>query len=146
MMNEYRTSFVLLAIVALCVSVRSATAEETEEETPFVISLTSDTYDAAVAGDKLVFVKFYAPWCGHCQRLAPTWDKIAKKYSENKNIDIAKVDCTEHKDVCTKNGVKGYPTLKLFHKGEEIEAYKKGRTFSDLDQFLQGKEGAIFAM
>jgi thiol-disulfide isomerase/thioredoxin len=32
--------------------------------------LTKETWDAAVAG-KSVFIKFFAPWCGHCKSIKP---------------------------------------------------------------------------
>lgn len=41
------------------------------------------------------FVKFYAPWCGHCKHLAPVWDKMAK-HLQNK-VNVAEVNCEDHK-------------------------------------------------
>ena len=45
--------------------------------------------------DKGWFVKFYAPWCGHCKQLAPIWDELSEKHS--KTFNVAKIDCTESK-------------------------------------------------
>ena len=46
-----------------------------------------------VIGDKPWFIKFFAPWCGHCKTLAPIWADFHK--SHGKDINIAKVDCTQ---------------------------------------------------
>lgn len=49
--------------------------------------------------------------CGHCQRLEPTWEQLAKMSNlEDKNVKIAKVDCTTDNSLCTEHDVTGYPT------------------------------------
>merc|ERR1712232_1090325 len=83
-----------------------------------------------------VFVKFYAPWCGHCKRLAPTWTELAGKVSGDK-VTIAKVDCTKQKSLCTTHGVRGYPTLKYFKGGSsEGEKYQGGRDIASFEKFI----------
>ena len=63
-------------------------------------SLTVETFDQLVINketnqlhtEKPWFVKFFAPWCGHCKRLAPTWDEFHQKHQSE--VNVAKVDCT----------------------------------------------------
>jgi protein disulfide-isomerase-like protein len=94
------------------------------------VELTADTWDDATAG-KTTLVKFYAPWCGHCKKLAPEWAKL-----EHSEVVIAEVDCTQNKKLCTKHGVKGYPTLK-HGDPSDLQDYKGERTYNALNEFLQ---------
>ena len=43
---------------------------------------------------KDVVVEFFAPWCGHCKALEPTYQKLAKKYKKRKSLVVAKFDAT----------------------------------------------------
>ena len=89
-----------------------AASEEAKVENGLHI-LTEASFAKSVAeGD--TFTKFYAPWCGHCQKLAPTWDELAKKFESDGKVKVAKVDCTQHQSVCQEHEVRGYPTLAYF--------------------------------
>ena len=102
-----------------------------------VVELTASNYELTVGGELPVFVKFYAPWCGHCKRIAPDWERLAEDATLKDKIIIAKIDCTVEEAPCTKGGVKGYPTLKLFEKHQDTaERYEGGRTFDDLREFI----------
>ena len=73
--------------------------------------------------DKDVFVKYYAPWCGHCKKLAPTWEELAEIFGSNKDdsqVVIADLDHTAN-DVDVPYEIKGYPTLLLYPANGEID-------------------------
>ena len=70
-----------------------ALAEIKKEEG--VLVLTNDNFQEAVDGNEFILVEFYAPWCGHCQKLAPAWAELAKAFEDNAKVKIAKLDCTQ---------------------------------------------------
>jgi protein disulfide-isomerase-like protein len=100
------------------------------------LDLTPDNWDEAIAG-KTVFLKFFAPWCGHCKKLKPDWDKLMEAFADSPSALIADVDCTtEGKALCDANGVKGYPTLK-WGDPTALEDYKGGRDYNSLLKFSE---------
>jgi len=100
------------------------------------IELTPDNWDAETAG-KTVFIKFLAPWWGHCKKMKPDWDKLMKEFKGSKTKLIADVDCTAAgKPLCDSNGVQGFPTIK-WGDPAALEKYEGGRDFDALKKFAE---------
>lgn len=108
-----------------------------------VVVLTPENFDKIVLDTtKDVLVEFYAPWCGHCKSLAPIYDKLANVYKPDSHVVIAKVDADKHKELATKYGVSGYPTLIFFPKSDKAGVkYESGRELKDFVVYLNEKTG-----
>ncbi|XP_039604836.1 protein disulfide-isomerase A6 isoform X2 [Polypterus senegalus] len=100
-----------------------------------VVELTDDNFDKNVLdGDDIWMVEFFAPWCGHCKNLEPEWAAAASDVKEQTKgkVKLAAVDATVHQELASRYGIRGFPTIKIFRKGEEPEDYNGGRTRSDI--------------
>jgi protein disulfide-isomerase A1 len=118
-------------------SIKSEPVPESNDGPVKVVVAT--TYDEIVGEkDKDVLIEFYAPWCGHCKNLAPTYEKLGELYKGSK-ITIAKFDATANDlPAGVPFQVQGYPTLKFRKAGsEEYIDYNGDRSEEDLIKFIQ---------
>ena len=104
-----------------------------------VIILTDSTFDKAVEKYEYLLVLFYAPWCGHCKKFHPEYEKAATVLRKE-NLYLAKVDATVEKKLAEKFEIQGFPTVKLFIKGQAIE-YTGGRRESEVINWMRKKTG-----
>ncbi|KAL7436950.1 hypothetical protein ACHAXH_003055 [Discostella pseudostelligera] len=84
------------------------------------------------------FVKFMAPWCGHCKTLAPIWEDLDERLQENNSQDgilLAKVDATKEVEVAKRFKVQSYPTLKYF-ADRKMYNYRGARTIDAMYEFV----------
>ena len=107
-----------------------------------VVSLTSKNFKSLTApAEQVSFVKFFAPWCGHCKKMAPAWVDLAKDVGSDDSVLIGEVDCTVESALCQENEVKGYPTLKAFKGGKLIEKYAGARDLNSFKNAVQKYKG-----
>ena len=100
-----------------------------------VVQLKGDNFEEFVKTNNVVLAEFYAPWCGHCKALAPEYEEAATQLKE-KDIKLVKVDCTEETDLCQKQGVEGYPTLKVFRGVDNVTPYKGQRKAAAITSYM----------
>lgn len=99
-----------------------------------VLSIPSQVAFFSTLEEGPAFVKFFAPWCGHCKRLAPIWVQLAAHMKDK--LTVAEVDCEAHGSLCASHRVPGYPTLIYFSSGVRSE-YTGGRKLDQLKAFAE---------
>lgn len=98
-----------------------------------------DSFNDIVINNKNdVLVEFYAPWCGHCKKLAPTWDELGEQMKDVDSVTIAKCDATANEFDVEGLNIKGFPTI-YFFKGDDKkpQQYNEGRELEDFVEFLE---------
>jgi thiol-disulfide isomerase/thioredoxin len=117
------------------------------------LDLEADEYKAIVNapeginGTTLWLIEFYAPWCGHCKKLAPILDDLSEKINTEKSmahVQVAKIDLPLHKNavLATKPNpeVSGFPSLFTWKEGSWLK-YEGHRTKDALFSFVKRVNG-----
>ena len=88
------------------------------------IAVTDSSFDAEVLrANGPVLVDFWAEWCGPCKMIGPFLEDLAADMAGK--LTVAKVNIDENPGIPTKYGVRGVPTLMIFHQGQ-VAATKVG--------------------
>jgi len=116
-------------------------------ESQALVVLDGSSWAAVLQNPGYTFVKFYAPWCGHCREMQHDWEDVAEHFKENPlpgvSLTVAEVDCTAGMDgsmsICMQESIHGYPTVRLYKDGDLVEEYQFARTFDRMKTFIEEK-------
>jgi protein disulfide-isomerase A1 len=103
---------------------------------------TKENLTSILEQNDYVLVEFYAPWCGHCKRLAPEYEKAATTLKGR--VVLVKVDATVENELAEKYDIQGYPTLIFFsEKGKKSTEYDGERTANGIAKWCLKKSGPV---
>jgi protein disulfide-isomerase A1 len=100
-----------------------------------VTVLTESIFDSFIQSKAASLVQFYAPWCAHCQKLEPEYERAAKILAGE--ADLAKLDCTSNKQLCEKHQVKGFPTINFYRSDGSSEPYEDEREARAIVRYMR---------
>ena len=102
------------------------------------IELTDDNCVSHVSGDEILFVDFWASWCGPCRQFAPTYEAASEA---NPDITFGSVNTEEQQELASAAGISSIPTLMAFRDGILVFAQPGALPPTALDQVINGVRG-----
>lgn len=99
------------------------------------ISLTADNFAETVSDGGIVFVDFWAAWCGPCRAFAPTFERAAETHAD---IVFGKVDTEAEQQLAAEFRITSIPTLMVFRDGILVFSQPGALPPAQLDQLIQG--------
>jgi thioredoxin 1 len=90
--------------------------ENDRERTVLVatLALTKDNFKDKIEKGGIVFIDWWADWCGPCKAFAPVYEKVAEA---NPDITFAKIDTDKEQELAAAFGIRSIPTLMIFREG-----------------------------
>ena len=98
-----------------------------------IVDASDATFDEVTNDNEWVLVDFWAPWCGPCKMIAPILEQIA---GERENLTIAKVNVDQNPNSPGRYGVRGIPSLVLFHNGQMVDQETGAKPKAGFDDWL----------
>ena len=83
-----------------------------------VIELTKENFEETIMNNDIVFIDFWAPWCGPCKSFAPIYEEVAEKTD---GVVFAKINTEEEQELGAHFQIRSIPTLMIFR--EQIVLY-----------------------
>src|SRR5919201_2850630 len=98
------------------------------------VALTTEEFKPTVEKGGILFIDWWADWCGPCRAFAPVYEKVSEA---NPDVTFAKIDTDQEQQLATAFGIRSIPTLMIFRDGVPLFAHPGALSQSDLEELLQ---------
>ena len=98
------------------------------------LALTKENFKDALEKGGIVFVDWWAEWCGPCRAFAPVYDRVAEA---NPDVTFAKIDTDREQELASAFGIRSIPTLMIFRDGIPLFAQPGALPQDALEELLQ---------
>jgi thioredoxin 1 len=78
------------------------------------VDLTADTFEATVEEGGILFIDFWADWCGPCKAFAPVYERVSEDFPD---VVFGKVDTEAEQELAGAFGIRSIPTTVVFKEG-----------------------------
>ncbi|AGW42368.1 thioredoxin [Leifsonia xyli subsp. cynodontis DSM 46306] len=78
------------------------------------VELTAQNIETQIAGNGIVFVDFWAEWCGPCRQFGPVFESTSEQHSD---VVFGKVDTEAEQALAASARITSIPTLMAFRDG-----------------------------
>ncbi|OGK19907.1 thioredoxin [Candidatus Roizmanbacteria bacterium RIFCSPHIGHO2_02_FULL_37_13b] len=93
-----------------------------------VITVAKDTFQTQVLDDKgVVFVDYYADWCGPCRFTSPIIDELAEDSEYKTKVKFVKIDVDQNQELAEKYNIFSIPTFIIFKAGKPVSQFAGAR-------------------
>ncbi|GDX50447.1 hypothetical protein LBMAG26_13060 [Bacteroidota bacterium] len=128
-MSKMRFSgHLLLLVIAFAIFGQVSCQSKVQDSHETVI--TEKSFDAAIAGDKLVMVDFYTTWCGPCKKMAPFIQQL--RATRSKDVVVLQIDAEAQASIADRYRLEGYPTVIFFKRGQVVGRVLGYQTYENL--------------